>query len=151
MQTILNFECHEGHDRCAWLYQKNARLWAPAVEEVVVDVWQAAMAGDVIPKKIAVDYQRIRWCYVPYNWSTCLMRVFGWTSWSIWLDRLARPVGWKFPTPRNDSVKAFTLATTCNWTCWICNIWLRMRPDRHLLSWASRYSLIILGLEMTHK
>ena len=48
---------------------------------------------------------------------TCLMRVFGWTSWSIWLDRLARPVGWKFPTPRNDSVKAFTLATTCNWTC----------------------------------
>lgn len=92
-----------------------------AVEEVVVDVWQAAMAGDVIPKKIAVVYQRIRWCYVSYTWSSCLMRVFGWTSWSIWLDRLtwpvARPVGWKLPTPRNDSMKAFTLATTCNWTC----------------------------------
>ncbi len=42
-----------------------------------------------------------------------LARPVGWTG---WLNRLARPVGWKFPTPRNDSVKAFTLATTCNWT-----------------------------------
>lgn len=25
MQTILNFECHEGHDRCAWLYQNSDR------------------------------------------------------------------------------------------------------------------------------
>lgn len=42
-----------------------------------------------------------------------------WGYLDIWLDRLARPVGWKFPTPRNDSVKAFTLAPTCKWTCWI--------------------------------
>ena len=42
------------------LLHNNARLRAPAVEEVVVDVWQAAMASDVIAKKIAVDYQRIR-------------------------------------------------------------------------------------------
>ena len=69
--------------------QHNARLWAPAVEEVVEDVWQATIAADVIFKKIAVDYQGIKWCYVPYTGSTCLMRVFGLTSLSNWLDRLA--------------------------------------------------------------
>ena len=69
-----------------------------------------------------------------------------WGYLDIWLDRLARLVGWKFPTPRNDSVKAFTLAPTCPYLL-NCDIWFRMRPDRHLLSWANRYSLIILGLK----
>ena len=86
--TLSNYHCATS-SLDVLTSQHNARLWAPAVGDGVVGVWQATMAGDVIPKKIAVDDQGINWCYVPYTWSTCLMRVFGLTSlnWSHLLFR----------------------------------------------------------------
>ena len=69
------------------LLHNNARLWAPVVEEVVVDVWQAAMAGDVIPKKTGwLSKDQVMLCALqlinlPYEgiWT------FGSTGWLDWL------------------------------------------------------------------